>query len=56
MFYINVKSKGLQDILRKVLKDIYRIYLKEDKPLMQKISAIKTYWLILYIGQTEPPI
>ncbi|OCK92522.1 uncharacterized protein K441DRAFT_726984, partial [Cenococcum geophilum 1.58] len=33
IFYINVKFKGLRDVLRKVLKDIYRICLREDKPL-----------------------
>ena len=56
MFYINIKSKGLQDVLKKVLKDIYRICLKEDKPLVRKISAIKTHQLTPRIGQTEPLI
>ena len=56
MSYIDVKSKGLRDVLRKVLKDIRRIYLREDKPLVQKISAIKTRWLISRIGRIEPPI
>jgi len=31
-FFINVKSKGLADILRTVLRDIRRISLKEDAP------------------------
>jgi len=50
MSYIDIKSKGLRDVLRKVLKDIRRICLREDKPLVRKISAIKTYQLIPRIG------
>jgi hypothetical protein len=32
IFYVNVKSEELQDILRKVLKDVYSVSLMEDKP------------------------
>ncbi|OCK92589.1 uncharacterized protein K441DRAFT_517696, partial [Cenococcum geophilum 1.58] len=32
-FYVDIKFKGLQDVLRKVLKDIRGICLREDKPL-----------------------
>lgn len=33
--YIDVKSEGLRDVLRKVLKDIRGICLREDKPLVE---------------------
>ena len=56
MSYVDVKSKGLRDVLRKVLKDIRGICLREDKPSVRKISTIKTRRLILRIGRTERPI
>jgi len=32
MHFINVKSKGLRDILRSVLQGVEGAFLKEDKP------------------------
>ena len=31
-FYIDIKSEGLRDILRTVLRDVNGICLREDKP------------------------
>ena len=33
-YLINIKSKGLRDILRSVLQGVDRTFLKEDKPIV----------------------
>src|SRR5437773_6866945 len=34
--YVDVKSEGLQDILREILKDVNRVSLGEDKPSVSR--------------------
>ena len=34
IYLINIKSKGLQDILRSILQSINKTFLKEDKPIV----------------------
>jgi hypothetical protein len=34
IFYVNVKSEELRDILKEILKDVYGVSLIEDKPFV----------------------
>jgi hypothetical protein len=38
--YVDVKSEGLQDILREILKDVNGVSLREDKPSVSRSFAL----------------
>ena len=41
MFYVDVKSERLRDILRTILQDVMGICLREDKPTVYSIPVIE---------------
>jgi hypothetical protein len=38
IFYVNIKSEELRDILKEVLKDVYGVSLIKDKPFVSLLS------------------
>jgi len=39
-YYVDIKSEGLRDILRTVLRDIRTVNLNEDKPTVKLSSGL----------------
>ncbi|KAF4628690.1 hypothetical protein G7Y89_g9463 [Cudoniella acicularis] len=56
IFYIDIKSEDLRDVLREVLKDVYRISLLEDKPRKSPRFINRLYKEDLYSYDRASPL